>query len=94
MKKFLESLSSVFTSLELSNKPKTDNSTKDAHTEHCCIRHGCKYQNNDCTVVTRQKPQSSPCEECECDGIHDLTDLWLVVKGIKQTCPHCDHVLP
>lgn len=37
---------------------------KDVHTEHCCAKHGCKYSHNDCPVVTGQKPQSFPCEDC------------------------------
>lgn len=36
----------------------------DVHTEHCCIFHGCKYGYDDCTVVTKIKKQSFPCEEC------------------------------
>ncbi len=49
---------------------------KDVHTEHCCKYHGCKYGNDDkdlmgnlgrtdfCTVTTKQKIQSYPCESC------------------------------
>lgn len=37
---------------------------KDVHTEHCCIRHGCKYCKEDCTVTTGKAPQSYPCEDC------------------------------
>ena len=40
--------------------------TKDVHTEHCCLEHGCKYNKDDtCTVVTGEAPQSFPCESCE-----------------------------
>lgn len=43
---------------------------KDVHTEHCCIVHGCKYGEEDtCTVVTKEHPQSYRCERCEQDGI-------------------------
>jgi hypothetical protein len=43
---------------------------KDVHTEHCCIRHGCKYGYvkgafNACTVIDGRKPQSFPCETCQ-----------------------------
>jgi hypothetical protein len=38
---------------------------KDVHTEHCCIDHGCKYGDDNCTVVTGKLPQSFPCEDCE-----------------------------
>lgn len=51
----------------------------DVHTEHCCIRHGCKYGYDRleeieeerkkypdliCTVTTGQLPQSFDCEDC------------------------------
>lgn len=39
--------------------------TKDVHTEHCCSYHGCKYGDDDCTVVTGQKVQSFFCEFCD-----------------------------
>lgn len=42
---------------------------KDVHTEHCCIVHGCKYGDDDCTVTSKRHPQSSPCEYCDDDGI-------------------------
>ncbi len=37
---------------------------KDVHTEHCCIRHGCKYGDPNCTVVSGEKRQSYKCEDC------------------------------
>jgi len=37
---------------------------KNVHTEHCCIRHGCKYGDSDCPVVTGALEQSYPCEDC------------------------------
>ena len=45
----------------------------DVHTEHCCVRHGCKYGYDRgpnvhglvCTVATRQLVQSYECEDCE-----------------------------
>lgn len=39
--------------------------TKDVHTEHCCLKHGCKYGDPKCTVITKQKSQSHPCEDCD-----------------------------
>jgi hypothetical protein len=36
----------------------------DVHTEHCCLKHGCKYRDDDCTVVTGKAPQSFKCETC------------------------------
>lgn len=42
-------------------------SEKDVHTEHCCLKHGCKYGDDDCTVTTGQKAQSFECEYCDSD---------------------------
>jgi hypothetical protein len=39
-------------------------SNKDVHTEHCCVHHGCKYSDADCTVAKGTKSQSYPCEWC------------------------------
>lgn len=38
---------------------------KDVHTEHCCLRHGCKYGDDKCTVTTGKERQSYPCEDCD-----------------------------
>jgi len=38
---------------------------KDVHTEHCCIDHGCKYGNENCTVTTGKIQQSYSCMDCE-----------------------------
>ncbi len=37
---------------------------KDVHTEHCCLHHGCKYGDDDCTVMSLRNRQSYLCEEC------------------------------
>ena len=34
------------------------------HTVHCCKKHGCKYYEVDCPVVTGKVEQRYPCEEC------------------------------
>lgn len=39
-------------------------SPKDVHTEHCCLKHGCKYGDVDCVVELGIKKQSFPCEWC------------------------------
>ena len=36
----------------------------DVHTRHCCKKHGCKYGDKDCTVVTGKLKQEYPCESC------------------------------
>lgn len=38
---------------------------RDAHTEHCCRVHGCKYGNVSCTVESGEKPASFRQECCE-----------------------------
>jgi hypothetical protein len=53
----------------------------DVHTEHCCIVHGCKYMDDDCTVITRQLPQSYSCEQCWWS--EDINSL----KELKQRYP-------
>jgi len=40
---------------------KDTNRVTDVHTEHCCARCGCKYGDEDCTVVTGKLIQSYPC---------------------------------
>jgi hypothetical protein len=54
--------------------------SKDVHTEHCCMRHGCKYADIDCTVRSGQKEQSFQCEVCVYE--HQQTD-WIdpLVRG-------------
>jgi hypothetical protein len=37
----------------------------DVHTEHCCVVHGCKYNDPHCSVVGYNIPQSFLCEYCE-----------------------------
>jgi len=34
------------------------------HQSHCCIDHGCKYNDKDCPVVSGQIKQKYPCEDC------------------------------
>ena len=45
---------------------------RDVHTSHCCIHHGCKYGDKDCTVVEGLAPQEGPCEQCglELEGFY------------------------
>lgn len=49
----------------------------DVHTEHCCAVHGCKYgydrfdAGKPCTVATRAKEQSHPCESCTGGAFHE-----------------------
>lgn len=72
--------------------------TTDVHTEHCCDMHGCKYGDDEaCTVATRLKLQSHPCERCYEeiyeDGGWETAHLMneLYNKGFKkaETCGSC-----
>lgn len=46
---------------------------EDVHDRHCCQRHGCKYGDPDCTVVSG-KYQGIKCEECYGEAI--VTDIF------------------
>jgi hypothetical protein len=35
------------------------------HASHCCKRHGCKYGDKDCPVVSGSVKQDYPCEWCD-----------------------------
>jgi len=37
------------------------------HTSHCCVRHGCKYGDEDCPVVLGTHKQKYDCEDCDRD---------------------------
>lgn len=52
-------------------------SLKDVHTEHCCILHGCKYGNKNCTVTTGKAQQSYACESCDSERDADIA-IYLV----------------
>lgn len=86
--------------------PLVDVSTfKDVHTEHCCIRHGCKYAfggqqitGNTCTVVNGSKRQSFACERCD-DELVDSGGLELAYllnemydKGFNAASEDINHL--
>jgi hypothetical protein len=58
---------------------------KDVHTEHCCIKHGCKYNDPACPVWLGYKAQSYVCESCSFHWDHD-DDIEPQSNG-KQTIP-------
>ena len=35
------------------------------HCAHCCVDHGCKYNEDSCPVVSGESIQNNPCEDCE-----------------------------
>ena len=51
----------------------------DVHTAHCCLKHGCKYLDDNCTVTTGKRLQEYPCEECEKEAEDDAADAAIVV---------------
>ena len=55
---------------------------KDVHTEHCCVVHGCKYVNDECTVATKQKVQSYDCEYCEWDKAEKKEEIELLQESL------------
>lgn len=68
---------------------------KDVHTEHCCIKHGCKYCDEDCTVMSGELEQSFMCEECEweeqdpqCIRIRELEEMlrWYIEEDEINEC--------
>ena len=46
-----------------------ESNLKDVHTRHCCAKHGCKYGDDNCTVVSGEKIQEYTCEICEEENI-------------------------
>lgn len=65
--------------------------TKDSHTEHCCLKHGCKYGNENCTVVTGLKKQSWDCGVHEmCEGELDLRKIASRAHKLFCTSNHID----
>lgn len=59
----------------------------DVHTRHCCLRHGCKYRDGDCTVVTKLKKQEYPCESCDWEASEEgpVTADKLISRLILET---------
>lgn len=51
------------------------------HTEHCCVNHGCKYGDPDCSVWLGLRNQSYPCETCSMyEDIENLSEVIPVSK--------------
>lgn len=40
------------------------NKKESVHSRHCCVKHGCKYGEEDCPVWLGYEEQSHPCETC------------------------------
>ena len=54
------------------------------HASHCCVKHGCKYNNPDCPVVNQQIKQAYLCEYCEQDNITSLAQLETIMLAHKH----------
>jgi hypothetical protein len=73
---------------------------KDVHTEHCCIRHGCKYGHVNCTVAYGEKQQSWPCDYCfmqieeEWDWAHLMNEMYDkgFTEGHKRGSAHAQRL--
>jgi hypothetical protein len=50
----------------------------DAHDTHCCIDHGCKYDDDYCPVAEGVRKQRAPCEHCDTtlEQMEYLDALW------------------
>ncbi len=51
------------------------------HESHCCVKHGCKYGQDDCPVETGVTKQEYTCETCSWHGIESLEQLDMARKG-------------
>ena len=58
----------------------------DVHTEHCCVIHGCKYGDEDCTVTTGELKQSYPCEFCKEMDKTIIDKMWSEKISYKEYC--------
>lgn len=59
------------------------------HQTHCCIKHGCKYGDEDCPVVTGLILQRYPCEDCSNPTIEEsLKQLFDSHRSKSKIC--CD----
>ncbi len=59
----------------------------DAHVEHCCRWHGCKYFDGNCSVTSRKKDQYYPCNICHleyADYLEALSRSRLWIKFMAE----------
>jgi len=61
-----------------------DKSRYGVHRTHCCVKHGCKYNDKDCPVVSGEIKQDYLCESCGYDGINSIDDLLDLLINYKQ----------
>ena len=53
------------------------------HEAHCCLKHGCKYGDDDCPVADGRVKQMYPCETCEWDTCQDCAEKDAEIKSLK-----------
>lgn len=66
----------------------------DVHTEHCCLRHGCKYNDPECTVTTKKGRQSYLCETCDFEAEAAVADERALRERVMEVLKEIDAILP
>jgi len=54
------------------------------HRTHCCVKHGCKYNDKDCPVVSGEIKQDYLCQDCGYEGINSFDVLLNSLIDYKQ----------
>lgn len=63
-------------------------SNSGVHAAHCCAKHGCKYCDHDCPVISGEVKQDHPCEECDIEARRvDLAMRKAVELGVMADTP-------
>jgi hypothetical protein len=68
------------------------------HSTHCCKKHGCKYGDDNCPVVSGIEKAKYMCEDCE-NGLQSQIETFLIqldyltddqrLEIISHYCKHC-----
>ncbi len=70
-----ESAKSKILEVAMRPKPKIANKKEykkyGVHITHCCLKHGCKYRDDDCPVELGILQQAYQCEDCQTDNYRD-----------------------
>ena len=62
------------------------------HATHCCIIHGCKYNEDNCPVVIDAVEQVYLCPDCYNDDIRSIEECRYLYKHKKRKCRECGTV--
>ena len=69
-------------------------SNSGVHASHCCARHGCKYGDADCPVVSGKVEQMYLCEECDNENARlDAAISKAVELGVMADTPESRNAL-